>query len=501
LTALQATDAARSSPLGSRDRPAGATYGPWLLAILAGLLAARTLALIFGRTDLFFDETQYWVWSRELAFGYFTKPPLIGWIIRGATEICGNAEWCVRAPSPILYTITSLLVFLTGRALYGERIGFWSAIVFATLPAASLSSLIISTDVPLLLFWTIALYAWIKLIETGRMSFAVLVGIGIGTGLLAKYAAIYFVFCMAIDALSDRRARDALRGGRGIVAGAIALALIAPNLIWNATHGFVTFSHTAENAGWKGLPIHLGAVLEFLGSQFAVFGPILFAVLIYLAWATLRRGCAEPQCRLLAFSVPVILLLTLQALLSRAFANWAAVAYPAATILVTAALLAGWPRLFRISLWLHIGAAVAITIGPLFAPNITAITGPDWSPYGRMLGWRELADSTGRLAKAEGAKSVLTDNREVTGELLYYLRDETLPISLWFRDAVPRNHFEMTHPFRAAAPQPVLYVTLLQSKTSVLKSFDETKLIANERFPRDNPVRAARFFLLRGYSW
>jgi 4-amino-4-deoxy-L-arabinose transferase-like glycosyltransferase len=500
VIALQAPEAARPATLRPWQRPWGdQDYWTWLLALLAALLVIRLLALMLARTDLFFDEAQYWTWSRELAFGYFTKPPLIAWIIRGATELCGNAEWCVRAPSPILYTLTSIFVFLAARALYGSRVGFWSAVVFATLPAASFSSLLISTDVPLLLLWTLALYGWIRLVESRRMVFALLVGASIGLGLLAKYAAIYFVLCMAIDAWSDAKARDALRGGRGVAMLAFMLAFIAPNLLWNASHGFATFSHTAANAGWSEFPIHFDAALEFVGSQFAVFGPILFAALIFISWSTLRRGCEQPQCRLLAFSVPVILLLIVQALLSRALANWAAAAYPAATILVTAALLEYRPRLFRISLGLHLGAALIITLAPIFAPRITTITGAAWNPYARVLGWQELAATTRRLAEAQGAKSVLTDNREVTGELLYYLRDMPLPISLWSRAEHPRNHFEMTHPFTAAAPEPVLYVTQLQTKSSVLKRFD-ADLIEQRSFPSESPVRQGRFYLLRGYK-
>lgn len=476
-------------------------YWAWLLAILAALLAIRLLALALSRTDLFFDEAQYWTWSQDLAFGYFSKPPLIGWLIRLATEICGDAEWCVRAPSPILYTVTSIFVFLAGRALYGDRVGFWSAIVFATLPAASFSSLLISTDVPLLAFWSLALYGWIKLVDSQRMVFAILVGASVGLSLLAKYAAIYFVLCAAIDAWSDKQARDALRGGRGLVALALAFALIAPNLFWNATHGFATFSHTADNAGWGELPIHLGAALEFLGSQFAVFGPILFAVLILISWRTLRHGCEQPQCRLLAFSVPVILLLTLQALLSRALANWAAAAYPAATIIVTALLLQNWPRLFRISLALHLGAALIITLAPIFAPTITRVTGPGRNPYARVLGWHELAAATRRLAEAKGAKSVLTDNREVTGELVYYLRQTSLPVSIWARGEGPRNHFTMTRPFTAGTPEPVLYVTLNRSRTSVPKRFGTAKLIEKQNFPsEDGAVRTGRFYLLEDYE-
>ena len=331
MTALPALKAARPALLRPwrlavwRDQD----YWTWLLVILGALILIRllVLVLVFGQTDLFFDEAQYWSWSRDLAFGYFSKPPLIAWIIRSATEVCGNAEWCVRAPSPILYSATCIVVFLAACALYGNRVGFWSAVVFAALPAASFSSLLISTDVPLLLFWTLAFYGWIRMIESREMRFAVLIGASLGLGLLAKYAAIYFVLCVAIDAWSDARAREALRGGRGVVALAIASAFVAPNLLWNASHGFATFSHTAHNAGWKGFPFHLGDSLEFIGSQFAVFGPILIVV----AWRAMRRGCEQRECRLLAFSVPVILLLILQALLSRALANWAAAAYPAAT--------------------------------------------------------------------------------------------------------------------------------------------------------------------------
>jgi 4-amino-4-deoxy-L-arabinose transferase-like glycosyltransferase len=494
---LPATQAVRPAPtLSWRERD----YWPWLLILLAGLLVIRLLALKLGKTDLFFDEAQYWIWSRDLNFGYFSKPPLIAWIIRLATEACGDAEWCVRAPSPILYTVTTLLVFFAARALYDSRIGFWSAVVFATLPAASFSSLVISTDVPLLACWTLAFYAWIKLVGTRHLGYALLLGGSLGLGLLAKYAAIYFLLCVAIDAWQDKSAREALRQGRGFAALAVALILLAPNLVWNARHGFATFTHTADNAGWKELPLHLGAGLEFLGSQFAVFGPILFAALIVIAWRTLREGCGEPQCRLLAFSVPVIALLLLQALFSRALANWAAAAYPAATILVTAELLRHWPRLFRISLGLHLGAAIVITVAPSFATEITKITGPDWNPYARVLGWRELAAVTKRLAQDQGANAILTDDREVTGELLYYLRDTPLPVLIWWRGEAPRNHFEMTLPFTPSAPEPLLYVVLDRATTSVLKRFRTAEKLGLQLFPSAAiPLHEGRFYLLRGY--
>ena len=53
--------------------------------------------------ELFFDEAQYWAWGQEPAFGYYTKPPLIAWIIGATTSLCGDTPFCVRLPSPLMH--------------------------------------------------------------------------------------------------------------------------------------------------------------------------------------------------------------------------------------------------------------------------------------------------------------------------------------------------------------------------------------------------------------
>src|SRR5262245_42049700 len=208
-------------------------YELWLIVFLLVLLALRLTANAFAVTDLVFDEAQYWSWSRELDLGYFSKPPLLAWLIRGTSELCGQGEACLRSFPPVLFTLASWFVFLTGRALYGTRIGFWSAIIFATLPLIAFLAAAVTTDVPLLLFWCIALYLWTKLIERKSMVWAIALGITIGVGLLAKYAMIYFPLCMAIQAMFSPEARATVREKRGLVILLGAFVLIAPNLYWN----------------------------------------------------------------------------------------------------------------------------------------------------------------------------------------------------------------------------------------------------------------------------
>ena len=459
--------------VASVDAPrSDADYLLRLICCLAALLALRLVALYAAKIDLVLDEAQYWTWSRELAFGYFSKPPMIAWVIRGMSEICGDSAACVRSASPILYTVAAIVIYFTARALYNARTGFWSAIVFATLPGASYSSLLITTDVPLVVCWSIMLYAWVMLVKRPSLGWAILLGVAIGFGLLAKQAMIYAFLCIGIHAAVGRDARDALKGGRGVLAAAIALALFAPNIVWNAQHDFPTVTHTQTNIGWKYPYIHPVRLIEYVGVQFAVFGPILMVVLLRTAWREVRGPSDKNKALLLSFSLPVLGLLFIQALLSRAHGNWTATAYPAATILVTAVMLElNREKLFKVSLALHLAFAVMVAAGPAFARHWRLFEQIKFLE--RVVGWQRAADVVRAKLNEHSYGSILVDTREMAGELLYYLRDVPTPLYVWPSGPTPQDHYEMTRPFTAASPEPVLFVSLGRCPASLAESFGQ----------------------------
>jgi 4-amino-4-deoxy-L-arabinose transferase-like glycosyltransferase len=432
-----------------------------LALCLAALTLFRLVTLAFSHTELFFDEAQYWFWSRELAFGYYSKPPLIAWIIRGATELCGQGEACIRMPSAPIHAATAMVVYAIGKQLYDARIGFWSGLIYATLPGVSLSSSLISTDAPLLFFVALSLLAVVKLQADTSWRWGVMLGFGLGFGLLSKYAMGYFLVCLVLYGIWTREGRALLKDTRVYGALAIAAALITLNLIWNANNRFATFSHTANNANWQG-SLHVDEALDFITGQLGVFGPILLVSLLvfcvrWLREPQLHARAGMPERLLLAFSVPVLLLMIVQALLSRAHANWAAFAYIAATVLITAELLRGeWRRLFSGSMAAHIAVVLLIGIGGIFAGRAT-VAGFD--PYTRVLGWKALAELAGTQARDGGFAAIATDKRALAAELLYYLRDTAIPVVAMRDDGPPSDHFEMTRPLNETTPRPVLLVS------------------------------------------
>ena len=126
---------------------------PVVLFILIIIITiSRIYSLYVSPIELSVDEAQYWHWSRNIDFGYFTKPPLIAWMIGFSTFIFGNEEWAVRLFSPITHLIISLVLWGTAKFAFGPISGKVAALIWIFTPAASLGGFIISTDTPLLFF-------------------------------------------------------------------------------------------------------------------------------------------------------------------------------------------------------------------------------------------------------------------------------------------------------------------------------------------------------------
>jgi 4-amino-4-deoxy-L-arabinose transferase-like glycosyltransferase len=432
-----------------------------VIGILAAVTIVRLVGLMTSDVDLFIDESQYWSWSRELSWGYFSKPPLVAWVIHIAESVCGSSETCIRAPSPIFYFGTCIIIFLTARRLYGPVVGFWAALLMMFGIALVFSSRIISTDVPLVFFWALALWAYVNLLERANWQWATVLGLSIGLGILAKYAMGYFMLGMLLAARFDSRAHDLLRSRFVWLVLGIAGAVAAPNLVWVLQHNLVTLRSIAGVVQTdKGFGLHPLATLEFLAAQFAIFGPIVFAVLLY-AIAKVRSPEEVPASRImLAFAIPPLVIVTLVALFSHAYANWAATSVVSGTIFAAAFLVhrKAWRWLaFSIALGvlaqsvLLFGDAAAYRIAiPLLPPGKSDI-------YNRSLGFRALADQAGRFATLVGAKTIVGEDRRALAALLYYLRNAPQQILAWPSPGVPT--FDMTRPLTESAQQPIIFVT------------------------------------------
>ncbi|WP_374574060.1 ArnT family glycosyltransferase [Phenylobacterium sp.] len=441
--------------------------------VVAGLTLARLTVLFATPLQLYPDEAQYWLWSRTLDWGYYSKPPMIAWTIWATTALGGNAEPWVRLGAPLFHAGAALAIFAAGRRLYGAATAFAACALYMLMPAVQLSSGVIATDAPLLLFLSLALLAYVDLQQAeGRRGLAAAAGFGAAMGLafLSKYAAVYGLIGLALHLATSREARAAWNPARIASAVAALAVILAPNLIWNAAHGFATLQHTASNADWGAKRLfNPGEFVEFVISQFGVFGPIPFAALLggaaVLAWR--RRLTAEDRL-LLCFALPALVIVAVQAFISRANANWAAASFVPGSILAAA-----WLTRWRARGWLIAAVATQAAVAILFLvwatyPATAEAMGMANS-FKRAKGWAEATQLTIERARREpGLTAVAVNDRFLFNAMAYYARDEIAsgalpPLTMWVRAAHPQTQAELTDPLTKARGARVLGVIMGRS--------------------------------------
>lgn len=434
---------------------------PWLARALfwiAAIVGLRVVALWFNETDLFVDEAQYWFWGQNLDLGYFSKPPLIGWVLRAVTDLAqSSSPFWVRLPGPVLHGATALLLFLWIRRDESAEAGFWTALAYLSLPLVSVGSAWISTDTIMAPFFAAALLFYWRTLSERKAGLAVLAGVAIGLAFLAKYAAVYFFLGAACAAafLPEFRPKPRLM----LVLGLTFLAVASPNLIWNIANELTTLRHTADNIGWiapngAGPGLHFIEMVEFLGSQIGAFGPV-FAVILVLA--AVSRPMARERGYLL-FAVPVLLVVTLQALFAKAYANWAAAAYLTATPLIVVWALRR--HRFRMLRWGLVANAALCLLVPFVTIWPESLRKPDGAPaMYRYIGRYALSEDIFAAARDLGLDHVVASSRSILADLFYTGRDKGFRVSSTRGAGAPAHYYAQKHALEADPPGPFLFVT------------------------------------------
>jgi hypothetical protein len=283
---------------------------------------------------------------------------------------------------------------------------------------------------------------------------------------------LFFLPCAVLAASVVRPMRQTILSWRGTLAAAIGLLILSPNLIWNAQNKFATVAHTAANANLGGALIHPKEFFEFLGSQALVVGPVLFCAFVWRLW---DAGRAPTRLRdedkfLLAFIIPTLLVILTQALISRAHANWAAAAYPAAVIWIVGRLVASLNGRRVL-----IGAlATQLIIGAFFLavglkPQLGDSAGLS-DALKRARGWRETTAAIAEHARRTKADVILVDHRSLYVQLAYYGRDLDLPpVRMWLLHAEPLNHAEAEGPMRRGDGMRALIVHSVPRYTRLIQ--------------------------------
>ncbi len=428
-----------------RDRQVEQFWWRRTLYVVGGLLLFRLIFAAIVPLDLVHDEAYYWDWSRQLDWGYYSKPPMIAWLIALSTSLAGSSAWAVRLPAVLLSTTGLLLVHLLAARLYGGRAGFWAVILSAATPGNTALSLLMTIDAPFLFCWSASLYClWRFLQRDSDRNKWLLAGIvATGLGILCKQTMLGFIPLSGFFLLtSPEDRREFLRGGVWLwIVG--SLLFLVPVVWWNWQHDWITAQHTTGHFTGQDVDLlkRLSRFGEFLAGQLGVVSPITCGLCFTAGglalWSFPRLGRRERF--LTCFSaVPMVGVLCLAAT-QRVQPNWPAAFYPTALILVVGWALGHVPTLRS----LRDGSRSlrhALMVGTLFAVVTCAATfgwglqGSKLDPAVRLRGWRQVGVKMGealdQMPRPDDTFMLFTTGRAAASESAFYMPQKP-QVFLW----------------------------------------------------------------------
>jgi hypothetical protein len=274
-----------------------------LLAWLTGAVFVMVELAVSGRYGFLQDELYFIVAGHHLAFGYVDQPPL-GPLLTRSTAVLGVSPTAVRIIPALaggaVVIMAARLAALFGAGRFGRVL---AALTMACAPIL-LGAVHIGNTTPLdLLAWAAVLLTVTTALLRHRPRWWLAAGAAAGLGLEADNLVALLLICLAVGLLASAQ-RSVLRTRWPWLGAGIAVVIWAPNLIWQATHGWPQLAMSAALHGQNTSPADYAGALP---AQLLYLG-LLMAPLVVAGFVVLWR---TPELRFLAITATLVLLYVL----------------------------------------------------------------------------------------------------------------------------------------------------------------------------------------------
>src|SRR6476646_5152327 len=211
------------------------------------------------------DEFYYLACGRRLAWGFVDHPPVTPALYRLADLTVGSSKLGLRLVPAALHGGTVVLIALLARELGGStRAQLLAAIATALAPMLLTTGHFLGTvTVEVAVGAGLALVV-VRIVNRGDHRLWLVAGALVGLGLMNKWTFAFGVAGLAVGLLVGNR--DALATPWLLAGAALALAVWAPNLWWQAHHGWPQIEFAGSLRDYGQTPLVIPAQLFLLGA-------------------------------------------------------------------------------------------------------------------------------------------------------------------------------------------------------------------------------------------
>ena len=256
------------------EHPPAAASGPARpprvgIALIAAAAAAVEIA-VSARYGYVRDELYFLSAGQHLAFGYVDQPPITPLLARVSAALTGNTLVGLRILPALALAALVVITAAMSRRLGAGRTGQLLAALAAATCAEYLGAMHeLTTTTPDMVFWAVTLLLVMQLLASQDRRWWAAIGGCAGVASEAKWNIGFLVAALAAGFLLTD-ARRLLRSRYLLIGSLIAVALAAPDVVWQATHGWPNlevYRALQTQAGhnragyWPGQILYTGVVL------------------------------------------------------------------------------------------------------------------------------------------------------------------------------------------------------------------------------------------------
>ena len=462
----------------------GLTTAGWafLLLLFPGMWLLRMACAVLSGSSLFVDEAQYWDWSRQLAWGYYSKPPVLPFLIKLSSAVGGDGAAGVRWLVQALWGLIPLMLWRLGFEMqrdtqsplnHPHAVGAWAAALATATLVFGVLGQVATTDGPLIFCWVLQMWLlWRALQQPQAWTRWLALGLVLALGVLSKYTMAASLATWLVLLLRQPQWL-VLRGM--LSAGVLALLCWLPHLAWNQAHDWPTLKHTAELLAGAAasdeskLVLWSERALEYIAGQLLIAGPVV----LFMAWRGFQHRGDTQRSHVLSpsaawawhFSWPLWVVGGWQALQGNAQVNWPAPALMGACIVLA------WWLASRPQAWSWRGPLGVVLVSSLLSAVISL--GGDWRErfglppqdepwalWARAQGWDESFVALQPLVAAHSDATLVALDRTVIAHASYAWRAQGWRPQSWQRTPYPDHHYDLTNRFVPDATKPQVLLVL-----------------------------------------
>jgi len=258
----------------------------WLL--LAGWLIINILQSVF--TNLHSDEAYYWMYSKNLAWGFFDHPPMAAFLVFLGDSIMHN-ELGVRLFIILLSTLTMALII---NELDEKKDMLFLSLFLLSFPLlhTHIGGFMALPDTPLVFFTLLFYFGYKKFVNEPNLKMALIMAFIAAAMIYSKYHAFLILGFIVLSNLK------LLKNKYFWITVIVVIILLMPHILWQIENHFPTFKYHLSD---RTKPLRFWTVHNNLTSQLLVAGP-LTGLIVFYALSKFKIN-KDPFKRALIFSI------------------------------------------------------------------------------------------------------------------------------------------------------------------------------------------------------